>query len=454
VIALAACFALIFAGRCASAGGAPANAATDFTDFFTAALSKLKLAPIAPLNPIQRILTTGQLNSIGIDYTPESRCSDNNWSTSTPAACNPQLSFSCQPGNPLSTCPTSCQACYNSDLANLQTSLSVSTITSYQPNYYILNAAQGLKIKILQGLFNDAIPSLAASDSATNCSYAGAAFPLCGSKYAAALLDGACGPDTPWNPNTFCTAGAYVEPLNSSIGGVPAFINDGTIVAIQLGNEAIGTTANGQVITAAMISQAAQTLRSVLNARGLSSIPIVVSLVLGQEQTFCVNGAPPAGVDLIASHPYCNFVASVPPSWPMNGAQCWSQVQTLFSTVSEKYCGATHTFIGETGYNTGCPNNPAVPPSNIANEQTFISDLKSSTCATTSLSGFPTFLFAYSDVCPAGGCLAGCAGSGFTGGNGYFGIFYTQDYMTEGPAVAKFTPPSLMCPSLLKLPGL
>ena len=71
---------------------------------------------------------------IGIDYTPEARCSDNNWSTATPVACNPQLSFSCS--NPsLSLCPTTCQACYVSDLSTLKTKLIVSTITSYQPNY-------------------------------------------------------------------------------------------------------------------------------------------------------------------------------------------------------------------------------------------------------------------------------------------------------------------------------
>src|SRR5215469_14971665 len=44
------------------------------------------------------------VNSIGIDYTPEARCSDNNWSTLTPVACNPQLSFQCTENNPLSTC--------------------------------------------------------------------------------------------------------------------------------------------------------------------------------------------------------------------------------------------------------------------------------------------------------------------------------------------------------------
>jgi hypothetical protein len=92
------------------------------------------------------------ITSIGIDYTPESRCSDNNWSTTTPVACNPQLAFTRPTGDPLSQCPSSCQACYVSDLTNLQSMLGTSTITAYQPNYYILTAADQLTIKVIQGL--------------------------------------------------------------------------------------------------------------------------------------------------------------------------------------------------------------------------------------------------------------------------------------------------------------
>lgn len=384
-------------------------------------------------------------NSIGIDYTPEARCSDNNWTTPTPVACNPQLSFTCTNGNPLSTCPRSCQTCYNDDLTHLKSSLGVSTLTSYQPNYYILTTAEHLKLKVLQGLFNDAIPSLAAPESASNCFFAGQPIGLCGSHYADALIDGACGTTTPWNPATFCEAGAYVEPLDYPNGPPGQFIKSGTIFAIQLGNEALGTTVDGQVITQQMISTAAQTLRTALNARGFN-IPIVVSLVLGQESTFCSGGAPPTGVDFIAAHPYCQDVASVPPSWPNDGAQCWQQVQTDFSTISQAACGASHTFIGETGYNTGCPNSPNVPAGLVAQEEKFIADLKSSTCAISSQSGFPTFLFAYSDVCPSSGCAPGCSDAGLPiEGNGYFGIFYTRNYLTEGPVVAKFPPPLLDC---------
>jgi hypothetical protein len=346
-------------------------------------------------------------NSIGIDYTPEARCSDNNWSTTTPVACNPQLSFACTTGDPLSTCPRSCQHCYNTDLANLENSLAVSTITSYQPNYYILTAAQHLKLQVLQGLFNDAIPSLATADSATNCTFAGQPIELCGSKYAGALLGGACGTSTPWNPATFCgtppNTGPYIEPLNYPSGPPGQFIKSGTIMAIQLGNEALGTTVNNQVITTQMISTAAETLRAALDARGFTQIPIVVSLVLGQESTFCSNGGPPTGVDFIAAHPYCQNVAGVPPSWPNDGTQCWQQVQTDFSTISQASCGASQTFIGETGYDTGCPHGPSMPAGLISEEETFIASLKSSTCAISSQSGFPTFLFAYSDVCPSTG---------------------------------------------------
>lgn len=389
-------------------------------------------------------------NSIGIDYTPEARCSDNNWSTTTPVACNPQLSFTCTGNNPLSTCPSSCQNCYNNDLTNLKNSLGVLTITSYQPNYYILTTAQNLKLKVLQGLYNDAIPSLAAPDSATNCTFSGQPIKLCGSKYAGALIDGACGTATPWNPATFCgiapNTGPYIEPLNYPNGSPRQFIKNGTIIAIQLGNEALGTTVNGQVITAQVISTAAQTLRTALDARGFNDIPIVLSLVIGQEKTFCTNSAPPNGVDFIAAHPYCQNVVGVPPSWPNKGTPCWQQVQTDFTTISQAACGAAHVFIGETGYNTGCPNSPKVPAGLINEEEKFIASLKSSTCATSSQSGFPTFLFAYSDVCPAGGCSPGCSDAGLLDeGNGYFGIFHSQQYKTEGPAIAKFPLPSLVC---------
>ena len=143
----------------------------------------------------------------------------------------------------------------------------------------------------------------------------------------------------------------------------------------------------------------------------------------------------------------------MPPSWPNDGSQCWQQVQSLFSTISQKHCAAARTFIGETGYNTGCPSSVNVPSTTISAEQKFIQDLQTATCSADSASGFPTFLFAYSDVCPSTGCTPGCKDAGLPNvSNGYFGIFYTKDYMTEGPAVAKFTAPSLACTSRLRRP--
>jgi hypothetical protein len=94
-----------------------------------------------------------------------------------------------------------------------------------------------------------------------------------------------------------------------------------------------------------------------------------------------------------------------------------------------------------------------VPTTTISAAQRFIQDLHTATCSADSASGFPTFLFAYSDVCPSTGCLAGCKDPSLPHvGNGYFGIFYTKDYMTGGPVVAKFPPPSLACSSRLRRP--
>lgn len=106
---------------------------------------------------------------------------------------------------------------------------------------------------------------------------------------------------------------------NSSTG---QFIKDGIIIGIQIGNEALGTAVDGQTVTAAMLSKAAQTLRAALDTRGFRSLPIVVSLVLGQKKQFCPGGAPPAGVSLVASHPYCDHVSLSPPDWQKKGATC------------------------------------------------------------------------------------------------------------------------------------
>jgi hypothetical protein len=87
----------------------------------------------------------------------------------------------------------------------------------------------------------------------------------------------------------------------------------------------------------------------------------------------------------------------------------------------------------------------------------------------------PNFLFEFVDVCPPGGCLAGCGDPHRCSyncccehncsatemcaaecprciGNGYFGLFHAADYGTEGfPPQPKFNPmPSLLCPAAPK----
>jgi len=383
---------------------------------------------------------------INVDYAPEGRCSDDNWSSNSPAACNPQLSFNSDCSTELSNCATSCQACYTSDLNTIK-SLNVGTITIYQPNYYILTAAQNAGIKVLLGLYDDSVSGLAASSSLTNCTYSGQPFPYCGTNYATALFGGTCGNITPWNPATFCESSTnnpnatYVAPLNSSSG---EFLQNGTVVGIQLGNEILGQ------VSAATITTAAQNLRSALNTAGFGNIKIIVSLIEGQAAQFCSGGAPPTGVDYIADHVYCSVgssggVASTPPIWPSGtdpAQTCWTQVQSVFAT-DQASCGAANVFLGETGYNTGCPN--VYQQQQVPNEQSFITDMVSATCSSQVSGPLAPFLFEFGDVCPAGGCLAGCA-SEPQEGNGYFGMYFTQGYMTKGALTPKFsTTPSLTC---------
>jgi exo-beta-1,3-glucanase (GH17 family) len=386
-------------------------------------------------------------SSINLDYAPEGRCSDDNWSTTTPVACNPQLSFTTCTSGVLSSCEQNCQACYNADLQTIST-LKVNTITIYQPNYYILTAAQNAGVKVVLGLYDDSVAGLAQPNSATNCTYGGQPFPYCGVNYATALFNGICGNVSPWPPANFCESSSnnpnptYVAALNSTNA---QFLQNGTVVGIQLGNEILGPQ------SAATISTAAQNLRTALNAAGFNSIKVIVSLIEGQAAMFCTNSAPPAGVDYIADHVYCSVgssggVASTPPVWPIgsNPAQtCWTQVMSVFAT-DQTSCGAANVFLGETGYNTGCPN--VYAQQQVPNEQSFISQVVTSTCGNQVSGPLAPFLFEFGDVCPSGGCLAGCAGQP-TEGNGYFGIYFTQNYLTKGPLESKFaTVPTLTCP--------
>jgi exo-beta-1,3-glucanase (GH17 family) len=327
-------------------------------------------------------------------------------------------------------------------------SLKVGTITIYQPNYYILKAAQTSGIKVVLGLYNDSVSGLAQPDSMTNCTYGGQPFPYCGTTYATALFNGACGNVSPFAPATFCESSptnpnaTYVAAFNSSAG---EFLQDGTVVGIQLGNEILGQ------VSAATLSTAAQNLRSALNAAGFTSIKLIVSLIEGQASTFCSGGALPAGVDYIADHVYCSVgssggVASSPPVWPSgsNPAQtCWTQVQSVFAT-DQTACGAANVFLGETGYNTGCPS--VYAQQQVPNEQTYITQVVNATCQSQVTGPLAPFLFEFGDVCPSGGCLPGCSGQPQEG-NGYFGIYFTQGYLTKGSLEPKFTTtPSLSCP--------
>jgi hypothetical protein len=270
---------------------------------------------------------------------------------------------------------------------------------------------------------------LAQPDATSGCTYSGSPT-ACGATYARYLIDGACGSQSPWDPNQFCSGGTFITPWQP-------FLKDGTAIGIQIGNEVL---VNG--FTRQQVLAAAQTLRGVLDARGYTTdkVPIVVSLVLGEETSFCASGAPPANVDFIAAHPYCNSVAGLPPTWPSSATACLEQVKNDFVNISQKQCGASHVFIGETGFNTGCPG--VYGSKYVADATTFVAGITQWACQ----QSLGLFHFAYVDACPAGGCLAGCA-SQPREGNGYFGLYYTTGYLTKGATVAKLNPmPSLVCP--------
>ena len=364
---------------------------------------------------------------IGIDYDFEARCADDNWTTAYPAACNPQPSFMCPPEG-LALCPARCQACFDADLAQIK-GLGVGAIMIYNPNWFALNAAQKVGTKVLLGTWNDTLGGLAQPDAPSGCTFSGSPT-ACGATYARYLIDGACGSQSPWDPNKFCQGGTFITPWQP-------FLQAGTVIGIQIGTEVL---ANG--FTRDQVLSAAKTLRGVLDSRGYTAdkVPIVISLVLGQENSFCADGAPPANVDFIAAHPYCTNVAGLPPGWPASGAACLDQVKRDYVNISQKECGASHVFIGETGFNTGCPG--VYGTQYVADATTFVGGVTQWACE----QSLGLFHFAYVDACPAGGCLAGCASQPLEG-NGYFGLYYTQGYQTKGPLVPKLSPmPSLVCP--------
>ena len=470
------------------------------------------------------------VSPIGLDYAPEARCSDNNpsWMPGArPIACQPQLGEKGCRDN-LDTCPARCQQCYDDDLGFIRSQLKVKTITIYAPNYYILKAAHRLGMKVIVGLYNDSVLGLAMPAGRTNCTYGGAPLYLCGSDYASAVLDGACIDKSGGNPFAQCSnrcslradpardcvkgdcscnsdadckgpanrclSGSYIPPLSSPLTG--DFLRDGTVIGIQLGNEFFGDCqipkVEGQnqkccahnrktnqcrawTVDRRVFSAAAQTLRQALQRRGLGKVKITVSLVEEQGPRFCRDGAPPPGIDYVAAHPYCDFQANVPPYWSTSsGAQCWEAARKEFA-VDQKACGAQHTYIGETGYNTGCPSMMDARAQLKAGND-FVRTMVRSQAACDGIAGspapFPDFLFEFGDTCPAGGCISGCGdplqcnpdccckhqctsekicspGCPECLGNGYFGLYHTPGYTTVGfPPVAKFNPtPSLLCPT-------
>jgi hypothetical protein len=473
-----------------------------------------------------------EISPIGIDYAPETRCSDNNpdWLFNQhPVACNPQLGVrGC--GATLNTCPARCQQCYDDDLAFIRRQLKVNTITIYAPNYHILKAAHQLGMKVIVGLYNDAVLGLATPANQTNCSSGGTPLYLCGSRYAAALIDGACMDHSGGDPFALCVPhctirsdpardcrngdcscesgaecigagnqclrGAHLAPLDNTASG--KFLRDGTVVAIQLGNEFLGQCQipeipgqhepccdrdkSGQcrawTINRQVISTAAQTLRRALDRRGFKNVKISFGLNDGSELEFCQNGAPPPGIDYVAAHPYCASVAEMPPSWgTLKGADCWKQVRDDLARV-KKACGAEHTYIGETGYNSGCPLDTK-RQGRLNAEREFVQAMVSNQPACRNQSdgsaALPDFLFEFGDAGPAGGCITGCgdpaqcnfnccckhqcsdnakcsAGCPSCFGNGYFGLYHTPHYATAGfPPEPKFDPtPSLLCPAQQK----
>ncbi len=413
-----------------------------------------------------RILPTAQ-PPIGIDYAPETRCSDDNpnWLPGLrPHACNPPLGEPC--GDSLSTCPARCQKCYDDDLAFIQRELRVNTIAIYQPNYYIMKAAQRLGMKLVVGVLNEAVLWLATPSSQNNCSYEEGHRDPCGSNYASALIEGVCngaiGGDLfakcvsrcalRSNPardcaraDCSCATGAdcmgaanqclkqsSMVPLDNPATG--EFLRDGTVIGIQLGNEFFGqcqipvvpgqdqpccahNRKTGQcrawTVDRQVYSAAAQTLRSALDRRGLGNIKISVGLVGGHGPKFCRAGAPPPGIDYIAAHPYCDSVAQEPPLWKtLNGRKCWKRTAHKELADDRAACGAARTYIGETGYNSGNPtlaNHAILLQAERDYLPAMIEDEPACKGQPNPTAPFPDFLFEFGDACPAAGCLAGGA---------------------------------------------
>ena len=241
-----------------------------------------------------------------------------------------------------------------------------------------------------------------------------------------------------------CVRNAYLPPLKE-------FFDNGTVICVQLGNEVFAND-----LTLAMVQAAAQTMRDALNKRSYGNLPIVVSVVTGnaEKHGLCTGGKPVTPIDLVAAHPYCAGaggvgVSSKPPAWPFEPADTNSRpitdqeamqaaeecAQNAIDTYLENegmVCGREHTFIGETGYSTGCPGLPG-ETNHVKVWSLFPDRMIQKAC----VNNIQLFLFENVDVCEATGCLAGCADTPEIG-QGYWGFYYTENYGVSGMAIPKF----------------
>ncbi len=226
-------------------------------------------------------------------------------------------------------------------------------------------------------------------------------------------------------------------------------------------------------------STAAQTMRAALDRRGLTISRSASRWSRNRDRQFCQNGAPPPGVDYIAAHPYCDFVADLPPMWTtLSGAECWEQARNQeFGDRSKGVRRDPHLYRRDRLQQRMPFERRTKTMLNGRGAISFAPWSRPNRLAMASPTRppFPDFLFEFGDVCPPGGCLAGCgdpqqcsyncccqhqcsaqavcgAGCPACVGNGYFGLFHTPGYGTDGfPPEPKFDPmPSLLCPASQK----
>ena len=287
-----------------------------------------------------------------------------------------------------------------------------------------------------------------------------------------------------------------MAPLDNPLSG--EFLRDGTVIGIQMGNEFFQGCqipevpgkhqpccshsektgrCNAWVVNREVMSTAAQTMRAALDRRGLNNIKIECRAGRGTGTAFLSKRRAPAGSGLYRRSSLlrlCRQPASLLDHCErsrMLGTGAQPGVR-----VNQKACGVTHTYIGETGFNSGCPL--TANQEMLQAENDFVAAMVKAEPACNGQRNptpLPNFLFEFGDVCPPQGCIAGCgdpqrcnptcccqhkcsaaircdAGCPACVGNGYFGLFHTPNYGTSGfPPEPKLDPmPSLMCPASAK----